>query len=58
MKANLGVNSDYAGLKKNNGPPHKHYNAVYDPIDKNEYLLKKGVDTEALRNVHKKAVVA
>jgi hypothetical protein len=52
MKSNLGMGSDYTGLKKHHGPPHKHFNALYDPLDKNEYLIERGVDVEALRNVH------
>jgi len=57
MKSNYGAGEAYASLKKNHGPPHKHYNALYDPLDKNEYLLNKGIDIEALRNVHTKSHV-
>jgi hypothetical protein len=58
MKTNLSALKSYTGLDKNNGPPHKHFNAQYDPLDKNEYLLGKGIDVEALRNVHKKSQVS
>ena len=58
MKANLSVSSNYTGIHKDHGPPHRHFNATYDPIDKNEYLLERGVDIEALRNVHAKQVAA
>jgi hypothetical protein len=40
--------------KGSHGPPHKHYNMLFDPLDKNEYLLNKGIDIEALKNVHAK----
>lgn len=52
MKANYGCNEAYSSLKKDHGPPHKHFNKLFDPLDKNEYLLNKGIDIEALRNVH------
>jgi len=52
MKSNLGVGHAYTGLKKDHGPPHSHYNKLFDPLEKNEYLLSRGVDVEALRNVH------
>jgi len=54
MKSNLNLCTNYTSFKKNHGPPHDHYNALYDPLDKNEYLLKKGVDVEALKNLHTK----
>jgi len=54
MKANLAVGHKYTGLEKHHGPPHQHFNAIYDPLDKNEYLLERGVDVEALRTVHNK----
>ena len=58
MKGSLKFTKSYSGLDKNHGPPHKHWNKIYDPLDKNEYLASKGIDVEALRNVHKKGVVA
>ena len=59
MSANLKVSAAFSGMTKDNGPPHKHFNALYDPLDNNEYLQARGVDVEALRNVHsKKDVVA
>lgn len=58
MKSCMGGIKGYTGLDKNNGPPHKHWNKIFDPLEKNEYLLSKGIDIEALRNVHKKGVVA
>jgi hypothetical protein len=52
LKSCLNAGHAYTGLKKDHGPPHKHYNMQFDPLDKNEYLMEKGVDVEALRNVH------
>lgn len=57
MKTNLDAGIAYTSFKKNHGPPHKHYNPTYDPLDHNEYLQAKGVDVEALRNIHKKGGV-
>lgn len=54
LKSNLNAAHAYTGLKKDHGPPHKHYNKLFDPLDKNEYLLERGVDVDALRNVHGK----
>lgn len=56
LSANLKQGSAYAGLKKDHGPPHKHFNALYDPLDKNEYLAERGVDIEALRSVHNRQI--
>lgn len=39
----------YASFKKTVGPPHYHYVGGYDPLDKNEYLLAKGVNVEAIK---------
>ena len=54
MNASFKQGEAYSSLKKDHGPPHKHYNQSFDPLDKNEYLLNKGIDVEALRNVHAK----
>jgi hypothetical protein len=52
LKSNLDAAHAYTGLKKDHGPPHKFFNKQFDPIDKNELLLEKGVDIEALRSIH------
>jgi NADH dehydrogenase FAD-containing subunit len=54
MKTNLNQGKNYTSFKKDHGPPHSNYNAVYDPIECNEYLLAKGVDVEDLRTIHGK----
>jgi hypothetical protein len=46
MKANLKQCSTYSSFKKSHGPPYEHFNNSYDPLDKNEYLLRRGVDVE------------
>jgi len=48
----------YSSFKKDHGPPHSHYAQLWDPIEKNEYLLKQGVDIDALRNVHSQQRIA
>jgi len=57
MGANLKEGVAMTNMDKNHGPPHKHFNAMYDPLEHNEYLQQKGVDVEALRNHHKKVEV-
>ena len=58
MKANLKQGEALTSFKKDNGPPHGYFNAIYDPLEANEYLLEKKVDIEALKSVHKKGDVA
>lgn len=52
MGANSKMGEKLSAMDKNSGPPHFHYSASYDPIDKNEYLIRKGVDTEELASIH------
>jgi len=47
MNSNLSAGVKLGDMKKNNGPPHYSYNAMYDPVDKNEYLLSKGIDLKS-----------
>lgn len=54
LRTNLNICKHYSGFKKDHGPPHNYFNAQYDPLDKNEYLMSRGVDVEALRNIHSK----
>lgn len=49
MKANMSSTDKFAGMTKNVGPPHWHFSAGYDPLDKNEYLLAKGADIDAIK---------
>ena len=56
MKDNLNAGKAYSSFKKNNGPPHTNWNASFDPIECNEYLLRTGVDIEALRSTYKPAL--
>lgn len=49
MKQNNKSTTKFTAMDKNPGPPHYHYSASYDPLDKNEYLLSKGVDIAALK---------
>ena len=39
----------FASFKKTHGPPHYSSSASYDPLEKNEYLLSKGVDVADLK---------
>lgn len=54
MKANMKAGIALAGMTKDHGPPHRHYNKSFDPLESNEYLMSQGVDLEALRNAHPK----
>ena len=49
MTGNMKETEKFASFKKNVGPPHYRFSASYDPLDKNEYLLSKGVDIDALK---------
>ena len=57
MGGNFKEGKKYSDFKKNHGPPHWRFNARYDPIESNEYLISKGVDIQALKELHKKDVV-
>ena len=39
----------FSNFKKTHGPPYYSFDKEWDPLDKNEYLLSKGVDIEALK---------
>ena len=41
FKSATGIATGYAGLKKDHGPPHYRYSALYDSLEHNDYLLKK-----------------
>lgn len=40
----------YSGMKKTHGPPHTYFSAIYDPLESNEYLNKKGIPAEEARH--------
>ena len=40
----------FSSFKKTVGPPHYQFSPSYDPLDKNEYLLEKGVDIDAIKS--------
>lgn len=42
----------FSSFTPDHGPPHHHYNALYDPLEHNEYLLSKGVDVAGLKALH------
>jgi len=48
LKSNFKEGKKYNSFNKDHGPPHWKISARYDPIEKNEYLLGKGVDIDAL----------
>jgi len=45
----------YSSFGKDHGPPYKQFPQTFDELDNNSYLQSKGVDVEALRNVHNPA---
>lgn len=49
IKGNMKETEKFASFKKNHGPPHYSFSASYDPLEKNEYLLNKGVNIPALQ---------
>lgn len=49
------ADKNFSSFNQDHGPPHGHYNALYDPLEHNEYLLSKGVDVAALGAIHGKA---
>ena len=49
-----GADKALSSFNADHGPPHRHYNALYDPLEHNEYLLSKGVDVAALKAIHGK----
>lgn len=54
MNGNFKKNKAFASFTKDLGPPYKHFAQDFDPIEHNDYLVEKGVDVEALRNIHAK----
>jgi len=58
MSSNLSQGVKYTSFKQTHGPPYEHFNPNYDPLEANEYLLDKGVDVDALRNIHTKGEVS
>lgn len=58
MARHLNTGVKYGSYEKTHGPPHNHFNPIYDPIEHNEYLLGKGVDIDALKSIHAKGGVA
>lgn len=53
IKSCMNSTAKFSGFKKNVGPPYYHFSADYDPLDKNEYLLSKDVDIDALKGRNK-----
>jgi len=50
MRGSASSADAYSGMKKNHGPPHSYFSAIYDPLDHNEYLNKKGIPAEEARH--------
>ena len=50
IKSNMNATAKFSGFKKNVGPPYYQFSAQYDPLDKNEYLLSKDVDIDAIKS--------
>lgn len=41
MRNSAGSADGYSGMKKDHGPPHKRFSAIYDDLEHNEILNKK-----------------
>lgn len=54
IASNLAMDKKYTSFKKTVGPPHYHFNPIYDPLEHNEYLQSKGVDVAQLKSLHGK----
>jgi hypothetical protein len=49
LKTTVAHNAKYTGFKPNNGPPHWHFNHRYQPLEHNEYLSRKGIPMDQVR---------
>lgn len=49
IKNNAKETEKFASFKKNVGPPYYNFSKQYDPLEKNDYLIQKGVDIDALK---------
>lgn len=49
LKSTLAADEKYSSFKKTHGPPYYHFNPRYMPLEHNDYLLKKGVDLDQVR---------
>jgi hypothetical protein len=47
----------YSSFKKHMGPPYKHFNPRYPPVEHNDYLLKKGVSVGEINKFEPRALL-
>jgi hypothetical protein len=57
MKTTPSFNAKYTGFKQNHGPPHWHFNHRWQPLDHNEYLKRKGIAADQVRQFTPKAQI-
>jgi hypothetical protein len=43
LKSQMQMTEKFSSFKKTHGPPHYSYDQRWDPLDKNEYLLKNSI---------------
>lgn len=49
IKSEMQVGEKFSSFKKNNGPPYYHFSQRFDPLEKNEYLLRKNIDLSEVK---------
>lgn len=52
-----GAGDKYSNFKKNVGPPNYQFNPRYMPIEHNDYLKKKGVSLNEVKQFEPRVVV-
>jgi hypothetical protein len=58
LKSMQGEGEKYSSFKKSHGPPNYQWNPRYDSLEHNEYLQKKGVNLNEVRQFPPKVQIA
>ena len=58
IKSEMQTGEKFSSFKKNHGPPHYQYSQRFDPLEKNEYLLRKNIDLSEVRMFEPRVRVA
>jgi hypothetical protein len=57
MKSQMATGEKYASFKKSSGPPYYQFNPRYMPLEHNDYLQKRGISLDQVRQFEPKARV-
>jgi len=49
LKSMLGADEKYSSFKKTHGPPYFHFNPRYMPLEHNDYLQRKGISLDEVK---------